>query len=198
MWVGGIYENDYVLEGGTWKISNIHFFEQYRGLYEEPGQKGANVQIPYHFTVNMSALTIPASAVAAHRQTPERLPPIVWRALRPAWNTWTTRIPSATCNHAYGYYLDRKHWGRCRRPLCGGWQARKPAWQVLGQNQYSERHSRRSTAHPHLRYGELFDHLNFETVVTISTDGRHAAARTVELAQIGPEQRVRPLGTRRQ
>jgi len=30
-WRGGIYENEYVLENGVWKISRVQFFEQYRG-----------------------------------------------------------------------------------------------------------------------------------------------------------------------
>jgi hypothetical protein len=38
---------------------------------------------------------------------------------------------------------------------------------------------------PALRYGELFDHLNLGTVVTIAPDGRTAGARTTELCQIG-------------
>ena len=30
-WAGGIYENEYVLDNGTWKIRSIHFYPQYAG-----------------------------------------------------------------------------------------------------------------------------------------------------------------------
>jgi len=49
-WAGGIYENEYVLDKGTWKISSIHFYQQYAGNYDEYGHKApARWDIPYHF-----------------------------------------------------------------------------------------------------------------------------------------------------
>ena len=36
-WLGGVCENEYVLEQGVWKISRLRFFEQYKGAYEEFG-----------------------------------------------------------------------------------------------------------------------------------------------------------------
>lgn len=167
LWVGGIYENDYALEDGKWKISNVHFYEQYRGLYEEPGQKGANVQVPYHFTGEHVGLTIPVSALQPD-------------AAKADVATLTSRLQymddeNAVRNlqHAYGYYLDRKMWDDVADLFTPD---RAPQIRRDLESKYGP---------PKLKYGELFDHLNFGTVVSIAPDGQHAAARTTELAQIG-------------
>lgn len=38
-WRGGVYENEYRFEQGSWKISRIRYFEQYQGAYEDYGHK---------------------------------------------------------------------------------------------------------------------------------------------------------------
>jgi hypothetical protein len=65
-WRGGIYENEYVLDNGVWKISRVQFFEQYRGAYDEYGHKApATWGVPYHFDSMHVGVTIPKSALDA-------------------------------------------------------------------------------------------------------------------------------------
>jgi hypothetical protein len=63
-WSGGIYENEYILENGVWKISRIHFYEQYQGEYELFGHKAPpKWNIAYHFDSAHVGVTIPESAM---------------------------------------------------------------------------------------------------------------------------------------
>jgi len=46
-WRGGIYENEYTLEGGVWKISRLRYFQQYSGCVRRLGaQSPAQVGYP--------------------------------------------------------------------------------------------------------------------------------------------------------
>ena len=63
-WRGGIYENEYVLEKGVWKISKLRYYEQYSGSYDEWGHKAPpRWDIPYHFESVHVGVTIPARAL---------------------------------------------------------------------------------------------------------------------------------------
>src|SRR5690606_38700262 len=59
---GGLYENEYVLEDGRWKIGKLHYFPQYEGSYETGvsniGQKDLPI-VPYHFTIDETGIPIP-------------------------------------------------------------------------------------------------------------------------------------------
>lgn len=41
-WAVGLYENEYVKDGGIWKISNLHFYMTARTDYDRPWVSGAN------------------------------------------------------------------------------------------------------------------------------------------------------------
>ena len=65
-WTGGVYENDYVREDGTWKISRIRYFPQYSGAFEDYGHKAPpKWNIPYHFEAAHVGVTIPPAALRA-------------------------------------------------------------------------------------------------------------------------------------
>ena len=73
-WTGGIYENEYVLENGVWKISRIHFYEQYQGEYELFGHKAPpKWNIAYHFDSAHVGVTIPESAKQPSTSSPSNL-----------------------------------------------------------------------------------------------------------------------------
>ncbi len=61
-----IYENDYVLEQGKWKIADLHIYPQYAGAFADEGHKApAKWDIPYHFEGKHVGVSIPDAAVTA-------------------------------------------------------------------------------------------------------------------------------------
>jgi hypothetical protein len=87
--------------------------------------------------------------------------------------------------HSYGYYMDRKMWDDVADLF-----AEDGSFEEGQRGVYAGKpHIRRALelfygAFP-LRTGELFDHLNLATVVTIAPDGRSARARTSQLSMLG-------------
>ena len=185
-WLGGIYENDYVRDNGIWKISRVRYFEQYSGSYDEYGHKAPpKWGVPYHFDAAHVGVTIPVSAlqprVASTTGTPAaRLTQLAQRVQRLNDETHVQNL-----QHSYGYYLDRKLWDDVADLFAEdgsleigqrGVYAGKPRIRRALEALYG--------ASP-LRPGELFDHINLATVVTVAADGRTASARTTELSQLG-------------
>ena len=111
-WAGGVYENEYVLENGAWKISDLHYYGQFSGRYEAPGLTAANEAIPFHYDPRRAGTpilnttsqpgTTASSNVAALRA---RVSDLTLRVRR--LNDETDVV---TLQHAYGYYVDGKMW----------------------------------------------------------------------------------------
>ena len=49
IWAGGVYENEYILENGVWKIKDLHYYSRYSGRYEQPGWTADKGAIPIHY-----------------------------------------------------------------------------------------------------------------------------------------------------
>jgi len=145
-WRGGIYENEYVLENGVWKISRVQFFEQYRGSYDEYGHKApATWGVPYHFDSMHVGVTIPKSALdaiwPASRIAPAaRLAGLAQRVQRLQDETAVQNL-----QHSYGYYMDRKLWDDVADLFAddGWWEVGRRASTPAGRT--SARRSRRTT-----------------------------------------------------
>ena len=222
-WVGGVYENDYVLENGRWKISELRYFTQFSGAYETgwtnprvpvgsapsaggtpSSSAGAPVApvapkicenyllnactIPIHYDVTRAGTPAPMPAPAEPRRGAAGSDLAELRARSADLERRAARLAdeSAVANlqHAYGYYADRKLWDDVADLFAAD------ATLELGlQGVYAGRASVRRAleqfgAHG-LREGELNDHLQLQTIVTVAADGASANARGVELAQWG-------------
>ena len=177
---GGLYENEYVLEDGRWRIAVLHYFPQYEGRYEtgwsNVGQQDLPI-IPYHFTVDETGIPIPE---------PEGPPPAS-EATVPALAERAAALNDEddvrNLQHAYGYYVDMRMWddvvdlftedgvieigGKVYRGRAGVRQA----MELMGPEGLS--------------HGILNDHLPFDTVVRVMPGGLEAFARGTELAMIG-------------
>jgi hypothetical protein len=179
-WAGGIYENEYTLENGAWKISKVHFSEQYRGAYEDAGMKAPpKWEIPYHFTAEHVGLTIPPSALVPTKKK-IRIEDMTARLQK-----LEDEAAVQNLQNIYSYYLDRKMWDDVAdlfasngtfnpgdgKPATGNTAIRKTLESLYGA--------------PKLQYGELRDHINLYTVATVAPDGRTANARSTELRMIG-------------
>ena len=186
-WRGGVYENEYILQSGVWKISRLRFFQQYSGAYDDWGHKApAKWDIPYHFEAAHVGVTIPpgaleALAAAASKKTGSA--PLTQLSKRVRALTDETQVQNL--QHSYGYYLDRKMWDDTadlftedgtmevgqRGTYAGKARIRRALEVLYGPSP--------------LRKGELFDHVNLATVVTIAQDGHSAGARTSQLSMLG-------------
>jgi hypothetical protein len=180
-WAGGIYENEYVLDKGTWKISSIHFYPQYSGAYEEYGHKApARWDIPYHFEAKHVGVTIPESAWHVPASGSANAAHLAQRVQR-----LSDELAVQNLQHSLGYYADRKLWDDVADLFAEG-----GTYEVGQRGVYvGHEHIRRALevfygAGP-LKNGELTDHINLGTVVTVSADGLSAGARTNVLAQLG-------------
>jgi hypothetical protein len=186
-WKGGIYENEYVMENGVWKISRVHYTEQYRGNYEEYGHKAPpKWDVPYHFESAHVGVTVPQAALAALMRA-TGTGSAENRQAAVARRTQVLRDETEVQNlqHAFGYYLDRKLWDDVTDLF-----ADDGALDFAQRGAYVGRERIRKALESFhgpapLKRGELFDHLLFGTVVTVSADGTRAAARTVQLGQLG-------------
>jgi hypothetical protein len=189
-WNGGIYENAYVLDGGRWKISKLQYFPQYSGTYDAYGHKApAAWNVPYHFEAAHVGMTIPPAALAAltanaSGDEAQRIAAVASQVQQFADETAVQNL-----QHSFGYYLDRKMYDDMTDLFAAN------ATIEIGQSGVyaGAKHVQRlietlyGTAAPRtgLANGELFDHINLGTVVTIGPAGNVAASRTSQLSQLG-------------
>ena len=104
-WRGGVYENEYTLDRGVWKISKLQYFLQYSGTYDEYGHKAPpRWGIPYHFEAAHVGVTIPAAALQAASTVPAAASPGArLRQLRTRIDTFHHETSVQNQQHAYGY-----------------------------------------------------------------------------------------------
>lgn len=180
-WAGGIYENEYVRDKGTWKISSIHFYPQYAGNYDDYGHKApAHWNIPYHFEAKHVGVTIPETAWQVPPTGSATAGELAQRVQR-----LNDELAVQNLQHSLGYYLDRKMWDDVADLF-----ADDGTYELGQRGVYVGReHIRRALevffGPSPLKNGELCDHINLGTVVTVAADGLSAAARTSVLAQLG-------------
>ncbi len=225
-WVGGVYENDYVLEEGAWKISELRYFTQFSGSYEmgwtnprvpvapapsgggaptAPLGGGAGVPpgsticenyllnactIPFHYDVTRAGTPAPTPAPtpAERRSAATESDLADLRARAAALERRVARLAdeSAVANlqHAYGYYVDRKLWDDVA-DLFAADGTLELGLQGVYAGRASVRRALEQFGAQGLRDGELNDHLQLQTIVTVAQGGARANARGVDLAQWG-------------
>jgi hypothetical protein len=177
---GGLYENEYVLENGRWKIATLHYFPQYEGNYEtgwsNVGQEDLPI-VPYHFTVDEVGVPIPEpQGVAPASGT-------TVQALSDRVAALNDEDDIRNLQHAYGYYVDMRMWDdvvdlftddgviEIGGQLYRGRGGVRQAMELMGPE--------------NLSHGILNDHLPFDTLVLVKPGGLEAFTRGTELAMIG-------------
>src|SRR5215469_4409520 len=111
-WYSGIYENEYVWEGGAWKISLIHSEPKVTAAYTAAGWKDSGVHIPFHYTAADVTRPIPdagirsvstAGGALSLKAIAERVHQLAERAAR-----LNDQAEVANLQNIYGYAIDRK------------------------------------------------------------------------------------------
>jgi hypothetical protein len=182
---GGIFENEYALDSGVWKIKVAHYYPQYDGPYEKGWTNwgGGDLPIaPHHFDVRTAGIPIPPPTGAA---------PSAGRTLAQLQTTVANlndedRVRSLQA--AYGFYQDRKMWDDVVDLFAGDGLV-----EVGGQGVWRGKDGVRrwlSTMGPAgLNHGQLNDQVQFDVTVTIAPGGREAWARGIELGMLGDADR---------
>jgi hypothetical protein len=178
---GGIFENDYALDGGVWKITAARYFPQFDGPYEEGWVNwgGGDLPIvPHHFTVDTSGIPIPPASGPAP-QTKATLAELQQRVDR---LNDEDRIRSL--QSAFGFYEDRKMWDDVADLFApdgvvevGG----QGVWRgAAGVRRWLE-----TMGPAGLKHGQLNDRVQFDVTVTVADGGKEAWARGIELGMLG-------------
>ncbi len=185
-WAGGVYENEYIKEDGVWKIKDLRFYLQYSGTYEQPGWAIAKGDIPIHYTPDLAGTPVPISTapVTSVKLSDEKTLKHKLKELKIRSERLNDQQEVENLQHIYGYYVDRKMWddvadlftedGTMEPGLNGVYAGRK-----------SIRHALEQFGPQGLREGELNDHLQLQTLVSVSPDGLTARARGSELIMSG-------------
>jgi len=177
---GGMFENDYAVQNGVWKIRALHFYPQFTGGYETgwTNWKGGNLPIiPYHFNADESGIPIPppvgppAAAAAPLADLERRIAVMTEEGL------------VRNIQAAYGHYVNRRMWDDVVDLF-----AANSVYEVAGKvhtGPAGVRTALERMGPAGLTHGVLNDRLQFDTVVTIAPGGREAYARGIELALLG-------------
>jgi hypothetical protein len=186
VWAGGIYENEYVLENGVWKISDLHYYSQYSGRYDQPGWTADKETIPIHYDparagtpiLDSSGESLPAQTV-----TPASLGSRI-RDLEQRAKRLNDEDEVENLQHIYGYYVDRKMWDDVA-DLFADDGTMELGRQGVYAGQASIRRALDQFGPQGLRPGELNDHLQLQIIIDVAPDGRSAKARGIELVMSG-------------
>jgi hypothetical protein len=180
-WYSGVYENEYVLQDGVWKISVLHSEPKVTAAYTAAGWKDSGAHVPFHYTAASVGAAIPDAPIKTNGTTPSleslgrSVNQLAQRAARLNDQAEVTNVLDT-----YGYAVDRKLWDQV-----AGLFANDGTMEVGLQGVYagkpSIRHALDQFGPQGLREGELNDHVYLQTLVSVAPDGRTTNARGVEL-----------------
>jgi hypothetical protein len=183
-WYSGVYENQYVLENGAWKISLLHSEPKVTAAYTAPGWKDSGAHVPFHFT--SQSVTSPISAALLRNVKPgnstvtiaslaERVNRLALRA-----SLLNDQAEVTNLQDTYGYAFDRKLWDQVSSLFAEDGTLELGLRGVYA-GKASIRRGLQQFGPQGLRDGELNDHVYLQTLVTVAPNGLSAKSRGVEL-----------------
>jgi hypothetical protein len=178
---GGVFVNDYMRQGGVWKIATAHYYPQYDGAYEDGWVNwgGGDLPVPpYHFDQDNAGIAIPPpTGVAAPAKAP-------LAALQARTDRLNEEDRIRNLQSMYGFYADRKMWDDVADLF-----AEDAAVEVGGQGVWRGKAGVRrwlaGIGAAELSHGQLNDRVQFNVIVTIAPGGNEAFARGLELGMLG-------------
>jgi hypothetical protein len=112
IWAGGVYENEYILENGVWKIYDLHYYQQYSGKYEQTGWNVEKGAIPIHYDPARAGTPVPVAkslpALAGTMTSIKSLNASLGDLRRRAQRL-NNENEVENLQHIYGFYVGREH-----------------------------------------------------------------------------------------
>ena len=175
-WYSGVYENEYVSQGGIWKISSLRSEPKATAPYTATGWKASEIRLPLHYVSAGSPISVsPVRAAEGESLAAltRRAQDLAQRAIRLNDQSEVTNLQDT-----YGDALNRKQWGQAADLF-----ASDGTLELGLQGVYAGRTNVRRGLEAAIKG----DHLYLQTLVTVTPDGRTANARGVEYIFGGTE-----------
>jgi hypothetical protein len=199
-WGAGVYENEYALVDGTWKISKLHYYLTFRADYDKGWSNGP-------LPIEKASKTLPPDAppTEVYGSLPEvYLPPYHYANLgskfeaRPDLGTppadlaplakkislLNDEIEVQNVQRAYGYYVDKSMWDEVTELF-----AENATLEIGGRGVFVGK--KRINEYMHFlgkqgpQAGWLFDHSQWQPITHVSEDGKTAKQRMRALVMGG-------------
>jgi len=183
---GGVFENEYVRQGGVWKIAEAHYYPEFDGSYDTGWTNwgGGNLPVvPRHYTADSAGIPIPPVIGAAPKSSALENG-VTLAALQKRVDRLNDEDRIRNLQSAYGFYQDRKMWddvvdlfaddGVVEVGAQGAWRDK------AGVRRWLE-----TMGPAGLRHGQLNDRVQFDVTVEIAPGGNEAWARGIELGMLG-------------
>jgi hypothetical protein len=186
-WAGGIFENEYVREGGVWKISRMRYNPIFAGPYATGWRNVDEDQkiVPYHFTPDETGIPVPdLPASALPPVDPKMNPATALAALEWRIAAMNDEDKVRNLQNAYGYYMDRKMWDDVT-DLFTADGALSIANVGVYDGPKSIRRALERSGPAGLKHGQLNELLQLDTAVTVEPGGMEARTRGLELGLLG-------------
>ena len=191
-WGGGVQENEYVFEDGEWRISKLHYYLTFRGDYDKGWSaaplpmEGQSATLPPDAPPTQVYGSLPqfyvppfhyahpvrdAQPRAAMGEVPDAL-----EALQAKLAALNDEIEVTHLQRTYGYYVDKQQWDDVADLF-----AEQSTLEIGGRGVFVGRERVREYMHFLGRQGpepgRLYEHSQWQPIVTIAADGESAKAR---------------------
>ena len=179
---GGVFENEYVRQGGVWKIAEAHYYPEFDGPYDTGWTNwgGGNLPVvPRHYTVDSAGIPIPPAIGAAPKSARLTL-----AALQERVDRLNDEDRIRNLQSAYGFYQDRKMWDDVV-DLFADDGVVEVGGQGVWRGKAGVRRWLETMGPAGLRHGQLNDRVQFDVTVEIAPGGNEAWARGIELGMLG-------------
>jgi len=191
-WGEGVYENEYALQDGVWKISRLHYYVTFRGDYDKGWAKGAlpietvseklppdapptevygsfpEVYLPPYHYQNLVTHPIPRADMGTV--------PADLASLAKKVSLLNDEIDVQNLQRSYGYYVDKCMWDEVSDLF-----ADSATLEIGGRGVFVGKPRVREYMHflgkQGPQQGGLFDHSQWQPVVHVADDGATAKAR---------------------
>jgi len=185
-WEQSITENQYRKEEGIWKITRVDTYLETAGPYETGWvNAGPDIKlVPFHYTPSEAGVPIPPIPEDFNKMPHTRSKGSTFAELSRRIQAMNDEDKVTNLQNAYGYYTDRKMWDDASDLFSSDAVLEQGDIGIYSGVQ-SIRRSFERMGPAGLQFGQMNNHLIFNVLVSIASDGSEARTRAITFNMLG-------------